>query len=101
MNSFNHYAYGAVGAWMYRTVAGLELDPAQPGYQHVIFRPRPGGSLTWAKARLTTPQGETAIFLDVGRRCTRDYMPRACRCPCDAESTRGIRAGCAGKARVR
>lgn len=61
MNSFNHYAYGAVGAWMYRTVAGLELDPATPGYRHIIFRPRPGGSLTWAEASHVTPYGEARI----------------------------------------
>ena len=61
MNSYNHYAYGAVGAWMYRSVAGLELDPAQPGYRHIIFRPRPGGSLTWAEASLDTPHGTAAI----------------------------------------
>ncbi|MFA7344036.1 MAG: family 78 glycoside hydrolase catalytic domain [Terrimicrobiaceae bacterium] len=61
MNSFNHYAYGAVGAWMYRTVAGLDLDPSEPGYRHVIFRPRPGGSMTWAEAGLKTPHGETSI----------------------------------------
>jgi alpha-L-rhamnosidase len=61
MNSFNHYAYGAVGAWMYRTVAGLDLDPAEPGYRHIIFRPRPGGSITWAEASLLTAHGECAI----------------------------------------
>lgn len=61
MNSFNHYAYGAVGAWMYRTVAGLELDPIDPGYGTVIFRPRPGGTITHAEARLQTPRGETGI----------------------------------------
>ena len=27
MNSFNHYAYGAIGAWLYNTVAGIEIDP--------------------------------------------------------------------------
>jgi len=61
MNSFNHYAYGAVGAWMVKTPAGLDLDPAQPGYRHVRFRPFPGGSLTWAEASLETPQGRAAI----------------------------------------
>jgi alpha-L-rhamnosidase len=61
MNSFNHYAYGAVGAWMYRSVAGLELDPAEPGYRRIIFRPRPGGSLTWAEAKLETPSGPASI----------------------------------------
>jgi alpha-L-rhamnosidase len=61
MNSYNHYAYGAVGAWMVRSVAGLELDPVEPGYRHIFFRPRPGGSLTWAEARLETPQGLAGI----------------------------------------
>jgi alpha-L-rhamnosidase len=65
MNSFNHYAYGAVGAWMYRSVAGLELDPQEPGFAHIIFRPRPGGSITWAEAKLKTPFGETGIRWDL------------------------------------
>lgn len=61
MNSFNHYAYGAVGDWIYRTVAGLELDEAEPGYRHLLFQPRPGGSLTSAKAELVTPFGKSGI----------------------------------------
>lgn len=61
MNSFNHYAYGAVGAWMVQSVAGLDLDPKQPGYRHIRFRPRPGGTLTWAEASLKTEFGEAAI----------------------------------------
>ena len=60
MNSFNHYAYGAIGEWMYRVVAGLELDPREPGYRHVLAQPRPGGGLTSAEARLETPYGEAA-----------------------------------------
>ncbi len=58
MNSFNHYAYGSIGAWMYNNVAGIELDPLQPGYKHAILRPRPGGGLTHALGRLQTPYGE-------------------------------------------
>lgn len=65
MNSFNHYAYGAVGAWMYRVMAGLDLDPAAPGYAHIIFRPRPGGTITWAEASLQTAHGEAAIRWDL------------------------------------
>jgi alpha-L-rhamnosidase len=57
MNSFNHYAYGAVGDWLYRVVAGLQSDPEQPGYQHVILKPRPGGALTWAGASYESPYG--------------------------------------------
>jgi alpha-L-rhamnosidase len=48
MNSFNHYAFGAVGDWMYRYLAGLDL--LEPGYRRVAFRPRPGAGLTSARA---------------------------------------------------
>ncbi len=60
MNSFNHYAYGAIGEWLYNTVAGIELDPDQPGYKHIIFQPHPGGGLTFARAELLTRYGKTA-----------------------------------------
>jgi alpha-L-rhamnosidase len=60
MNSFNHYAYGAIGEWMYRVVAGLEVDPNEPGYKHVLVRPQPGGGLTSAEAGLETLYGEAA-----------------------------------------
>jgi alpha-L-rhamnosidase len=50
MNSFNHYALGAIGDWMYRVVAGIEIDAKHPGYKHVLIQPRPGGGLTWVKA---------------------------------------------------
>lgn len=56
-NSFNHYAYGAIGEWLYRVVAGLEVDPAEPGYKHILFQPQPGGGLTFAKAALESPYG--------------------------------------------
>jgi len=57
MNSFNHYAYGAIGDWMYRVVAGIEIDEKQPGYKHILIQPRPGGGLTYAKASVETPYG--------------------------------------------
>jgi len=57
MNSFNHYAFGAVGQWMYETAAGLGLDPDAPGGKHLVIRPRPGGGLTHAKAELMTMYG--------------------------------------------
>ncbi|MEO6436140.1 MAG: family 78 glycoside hydrolase catalytic domain [Tepidisphaeraceae bacterium] len=37
MNSFNHYAFGAVGEWLYATVAGIDLVPVQPGYKHTLI----------------------------------------------------------------
>jgi alpha-L-rhamnosidase len=66
MNSFNHYAYGAIGEWMYRVVAGLEVDPREPGYKHVLVQPQPGGGLTQAEARLLTPYGEAASGWTLG-----------------------------------
>ncbi|MDR6551189.1 family 78 glycoside hydrolase catalytic domain [Paenibacillus qinlingensis] len=58
MNSYNHYAYGSIGDWLYRKVAGLDSDDQQPGYKRVLFRPRPDSSLTYAKASLVTNYGE-------------------------------------------
>jgi len=55
MNSFNHYSFGSVGEWLYRTVAGIA--PATPGYEHILFAPRPGGGLTWAKAEYESIRG--------------------------------------------
>lgn len=51
MNSFNHYAYGAIGEWLYRVVAGIDIDEQNPGYKHILVQPHPGGGLTHAKAR--------------------------------------------------
>ena len=60
MNSFNHYAYGAVGAWLYQTVAGIEIDPQKPGYKHILIAPKPGGGLTYAKAAFDSVYGRIA-----------------------------------------
>jgi alpha-L-rhamnosidase len=60
MNSFNHYAYGAVGEWLYRVVAGVDIDPAHPAYKHILLRPIPGGGLTFARASHMTPYGEVS-----------------------------------------
>jgi alpha-L-rhamnosidase len=60
MNSFNHYAYGAVGDWMYRVMAGIEIDEAAPGYRHILIQPRPGGKTTGVSARHDTPYGTVA-----------------------------------------
>lgn len=57
MNSFNHYAYGAIGQWMYERVAGLAPDPAHPGYKHFFIKPLPLRQLDSAKAKLQTPYG--------------------------------------------
>lgn len=61
MNSFNHYAYGAIGDWLYRVVAGLDKDSNVPGYRRIIMKPQPGGGLTHAKAEYSGMYGKTSI----------------------------------------
>jgi alpha-L-rhamnosidase len=65
MNSFNHYAYGAIGDWMYRVVAGLDWDPEHPGYKHIIIAPHPGGGLTRARAALETLYGRASSAWEI------------------------------------
>jgi alpha-L-rhamnosidase len=60
MNSFNHYAYGAIGDWMYRVIAGIDIDPEQPGYKHILLQPHPGGGLTFAKGSVHSMYGRVA-----------------------------------------
>ncbi|NPD91804.1 alpha-L-rhamnosidase [Xylanibacter muris] len=68
MNSFNHYAYGAVAEWMYAYMAGIR--PGKSGFSHVILSPhadrRPADHptmayqprITWARAKTHTPYGD-------------------------------------------
>ncbi len=58
MNSFNHYAYGAIGEWLYNYVAGIQIDPDEPGYKHFFLAPHPGGGLNYAKAVYKSMYGE-------------------------------------------
>jgi len=58
MNSFNHYAYGAIGQWMYERLAGLAPDPDYPGYQHFFINPLICEQLDHASAELMTPYGK-------------------------------------------
>ena len=58
MNSFNHYSYGAVGEWMYGHIGGINIDPKNPGYKHILLHPNPGGGLTSAKADFRSRYGK-------------------------------------------
>jgi alpha-L-rhamnosidase len=58
MNSFNHYAFGSVGEWLYRYVAGIDLDADIPGFRRFRIRPFPGGGLTHARAEYDSIQGQ-------------------------------------------
>ncbi|MEU9320251.1 family 78 glycoside hydrolase catalytic domain [Streptomyces sp. NPDC048295] len=60
MNSFNHYALGSVGEWLYRGVAGLDQAPDSTGYRTLRIRPRPGG-LRHASARYESVRGTVSV----------------------------------------
>ncbi len=57
MNSFNHYAYGAIGDWMYRAVAGIDTETGSSGYKRITVKPHIQKGLSEAKAEYLTPYG--------------------------------------------
>ena len=57
MNSFNHYAYGSVLAWMYGTMAGIQEDAARPGFKHIVLAPMPDRRMGHVKASFRSPYG--------------------------------------------
>jgi len=66
MNSFNHYAFGSVGRWMFGTIAGIDTEG--PGYKHIIIRPRPGGGFSFAKAGYESIHGKIESFWKIKNR---------------------------------
>ncbi|MDO8188263.1 family 78 glycoside hydrolase catalytic domain [Conexibacter sp. JD483] len=57
MNSFNHYAFGAIGEWLFRHAAGLDQQPGSSGWAHLRVRPFPDARLRWARAHHDGPRG--------------------------------------------
>ena len=97
MNSFNHYAYGCVCAWIWKTAAGIAADAAEPGFRHIIMSPIPDrrlGSLdasyrsaagliesSWSydgdvwNWRFTVPEGSYATVTLPGEEKSSDFGP--------------------------
>lgn len=95
MNSFNHYAYGAVCEWIWETAAGIASDPANPGFKHIIMSPIPDKRLGHVTAEyqsaagliksawryegdkwfweFTVPEGATATVTLPGETESKDY----------------------------
>ncbi|MHC4694304.1 MAG: family 78 glycoside hydrolase catalytic domain, partial [Planctomycetota bacterium] len=63
MNSFNHYAFGSVGRWMFGVVAGIDTDG--PGYKRIIIDPQPGGGFSYAKASYESIHGQVKSFWEI------------------------------------
>lgn len=96
MNSFNHYAYGAVLAWIYREAAGIAADSSAPGFKKIIMAPKPDRRLGYIKAEyksaagliksawryegddwvwdFTIPKGSTAFVTLPGEKEAKEYV---------------------------
>jgi alpha-L-rhamnosidase len=61
MNSFNHYAYGSIGEWLYRVVAGIDVDENEAGYKHSVIHPHIGGGLNYVKANYSSVYGDVFV----------------------------------------
>jgi alpha-L-rhamnosidase len=78
MNSFNHYAYGAIGDWLYSTVAGIDIEEDSSGRRRLLVKPRPGGGITNAKADWMTEFGKASVswVQENGRMSVEITIPR-------------------------
>ena len=99
MNSFNHYAYGAVGDWIYRHIGGIcadespVIDPERVAYRRFTLAPTPGGGdISRASIRFESPRGPIAaewqveegkvrMHLSVPANTRADFVPKNCADP--------------------
>jgi alpha-L-rhamnosidase len=65
MISYNHYASGAVGDFLYRRVIGLEAQ--EPGYRRFTVKPVLGGDLNWAKSHVESPYGRIEVRWEIAK----------------------------------
>ncbi len=64
MNSFNHYALGSVGEWLYRFLLGIDQEPGTAGFGRLLLRPHVGGQLSWASGRYDSVRGPVSTRWD-------------------------------------
>lgn len=71
MNSFNHYAYGAIGEWMYHTILGINTSDklGETGYKKIILTPSFGGTLTCAKGCYESAYGRISSAWELKDNC--------------------------------
>ncbi len=57
VNSRNHIMFGDISAWFYHYLAGVQPDPACPGFKHIHLRPNTVSGLDWVRATYRSPYG--------------------------------------------
>ncbi len=67
--SRNHHMFSDIGAWFYKGLAGINPDPDNPGFRHVIIRPNPVGDLKWVYARHRSMYGWISVRWEVQDDC--------------------------------
>lgn len=79
--SHNHPMFGGGLVWYYRKLAGMNADPDEPGYRHIIFRPQPVEELAFVKYFNQTPYGEAGIHWENQNRqfALQVVVPVGCR----------------------
>jgi alpha-L-rhamnosidase len=72
-----HVMFGDIDAWFYRALAGINPDPASPGFKHFFITPQVAGDLTWAKAQYNSARGRIVSEwkLEKGRFCLKIVVP--------------------------
>ncbi len=60
MNSRNHFAFGSMAQWLFEGLAGINVDPARPGFKHIIFKPYLAGGLDWVRVEYESLYGTVA-----------------------------------------
>ena len=93
MNSYNHYAFGSVMAWVYRRVAGIDADPMAPGFQHIVIAPQLDSRLPQVHAEYDSPYG--TIKTDVSQDGD-DVLRLRIQIPSNASATIHLPAGTKG-----
>ena len=96
MNSFNHYAYGAIGEWMFAYSLGIQRDETAPAYRHIILQPEAGGSMSFAKGGFESPYGRVESGWE---KTSRGYVYRV-TVPANTTATLRLQAPSASSVRV-
>jgi hypothetical protein len=59
--SWNHFMLGQIDEWFFGSLAGIQIDPKQPGMKHLIIKPEPVGDLKFVKASTQTLYGKVVV----------------------------------------
>ncbi|MDR2135999.1 MAG: glycoside hydrolase family 78 protein [Treponema sp.] len=65
MNSFNHYAYGAVCDWVFSVLGGVDTDGGRPGFARALLKPRPGPGIVWADTAYESVYGSIKLRWEI------------------------------------